>query len=296
MKKIALKTYGKLNLSLGITGVRKDGYHLLDMMMQSVSLCDILTIEKTNSEGVTLSCSDPSLPCDNKNIAYRAYEKFVDALQKKGRGPFGVHIDIEKNIPHGGGMGGGSANAAGVLVGLNTLCETPFSTTELCEIGLALGADVPFCIKGGTMRVQGIGEVLTPLPKLYGVYFVIAKPQKSVSTAKAYSDYDNCEKGIAVDNEKLIQALDTKDLDMFTKNMGNALEEAVDLKEIDTLKEQLEKTGAQKAMMTGSGSCVFGLFTGLKEAKQSAETLRQFAPFVTVATPVQTGVEITGTQ
>lgn len=288
MEQVQLKAYGKLNLSLGITGLREDGYHLLDMVMQSVSLFDTLTITLTTTKKITLSCSDSSLPTNQDNIAYKAVEAFYKAANE----PFlGVTVHIQKHIPHGGGMGGGSADAAGVLQGLNILHNNLFSQSLLCEIGLTLGADVPFCIKGGCFRVQGIGEQLTKIKGLEEICFLIAKPEKSVSTVAAYKAYDQVKDLTVYNNAQLIKAMEKQNVPLALSGMVNALEKAVKLPEIVSLKQQLMNVGAMKALMTGSGSCVFGVFESFSLAQKAKEKLQGQIESLWVVNPVSSGVE-----
>lgn len=291
MKKVSLHTYGKLNLSIGITGVRNDGYHFVDMMMQTVSVFDTLTVCSGDKKGITITCNDPTLPTDSKNLAYRACEMFFKAMNLSFR-EIGVEIDIIKRIPHGGGMAGGSANAAGVLFGLNLLYGEVFTSQELCEIGVTLGADVPFCLTGGTARVKGIGEIITPVSPLGELYFVIAKPKEGVSTVQAFSDYDKVPHCVFVDNDEFIKTLEKENFKKLYPLMENALEDAVKSEEIEQLKRLLYEYGAQKSLMTGSGSCVFGVFESKKEALLCERKMKGKASFVAFATPKQKGIEV----
>ena len=152
------KAYAKINLSLDIVGVRDDGYHLIKTVMQSISLHDVISISEEGSE-ISITCNDPSVPCDERNIVYKCAKRFFEYWGIE----FGVHIDIQKNIPSQAGLGGGSADGAAVLVLLNRICGNPFSDEELCIIGAKVGADIPFCIVGGCVLCEGIGEVLTPI-------------------------------------------------------------------------------------------------------------------------------------
>ena len=179
MKRLTVPAPAKLNLSLDIVGVREDGYHLLRMIMQTIDLCDQIVLERADE--ISLTCNLPELPCDERNLAVRAAHAFFERTGLPG----GVRMTLDKNIPHGAGMGGGSADAAAVLKGLNELCGTDLSQQELCEIGLRLGADVPFCIVGGTQLAEGVGERLTPLPPLPDCFLLVAKPEQGVSTPEA---------------------------------------------------------------------------------------------------------------
>ncbi|MBR3289908.1 MAG: 4-(cytidine 5'-diphospho)-2-C-methyl-D-erythritol kinase, partial [Clostridia bacterium] len=191
MNALTLNAPAKINLTLDILGTRADGYHELRTVMQTVDLADTVTVERTEDEGITLSLSDPALPCDRRNTAYAAAEVFFAALQKRGGQPFGVRIHVTKIIPQQAGMAGGSADAAAVLRGLNTLAGHPFSPDDLCALGAQVGADVPFCVRGGAALATGIGERLSPVPSLPdNLFIVVCKPPVGVSTGAAYAAVD----------------------------------------------------------------------------------------------------------
>ena len=185
--KITAYAPAKINLFLDIIGRLDNGYHSLFMVMQSVGLEDVLTLEISEENGIYLTCSDERLPTDEKNIAYKAAKKFFEAMEKEPC----VKIYIEKKIPFAAGLAGGSADAAAVLVALNELYGRCFDTRELCKIGLLIGSDVPFCICGGTQLSQNTGGVLSPLEPLKECFIVLAKPECGVSTAEAYAAVDN---------------------------------------------------------------------------------------------------------
>ena len=185
---IALKAYGKLNLLLDIVGKRHDGYHTLKSVFQSVSVYDMLTVTLTDDDKITIDCDDESVPCDERNLVYKACTAFFEAT---GKDFHGVNILLEKNIPSMAGMVGGSADCAATLVALNVLTEAELTEAQLCDIGEKLGADVPFCIVGGTVLCEGIGEILTPLPDLEECYFAVCKPEISISTPECYKKFDN---------------------------------------------------------------------------------------------------------
>ena len=273
------KAYAKINLSLDIVGVRDDGYHLIKTVMQSISLHDVVSVEKT-AGGITVSCDDPAVPCDERNIVYKCAKRFFERI---GNG-FGVHIDIQKNIPSQAGLGGGSADGAAVLVLLNKLCNDTLSTKELCEIGVSVGADIPFCIVGGCVLCEGIGEVLTPIESKLELNLCIVKPEFSVSTAEAYRAFDNAEISCRPDTDAVIKALECGDKTVLADNLVNVLE--MDGR-IDKIKSRLVKSGAMAACMSGSGSAVFGILKDLK-----LPTYTEYDSKVFSAHTVDSGVEI----
>lgn len=269
MKRLTVPAPAKLNLSLDIVGVREDGYHLLRMIMQTIDLCDQIVLERADE--ISLTCNLPELPCDERNLAVRAAHAFFERTGLPG----GVRMTLDKNIPHGAGMGGGSADAAAVLKGLNELCGTDLSQQELCEIGLRLGADVPFCIVGGTQLAEGVGERLTPLPPLPDCFLLVAKPEQGVSTPEAYRAYDRLTDVLHPDTAELTGLLSRGDLSGFCARMENVLEPAVPLPEIQQIRAEMLAAGALGSRMTGSGSAVFGVFTQEQPALVCKKNLKK---------------------
>ena len=245
------KAYAKINLSLDIVGVRDDGYHLIKTVMQSISLYDVISVKK-NGADITISCNIPYIPCDKRNIVYKCAEKFFEHTKTR----FGVHIDIQKNIPSQAGLGGGSADGAAVLVLLNKLCNNPLTTDELCEIGAKIGADIPFCIVGGCALCEGIGEVITPIDSKASLDLCIVKPSFGVSTFEAYRAFDNAEILSHPDTDVVIKSLEDGDKKTLSNSLVNVLE--MD-KRIDEIKDFLVESGAAASCMSGSGSAVFGI-------------------------------------
>lgn len=245
---------GKINLALAITGRRDDGYHDIDTIFQSIGLHDVIRLEEADE--FLLTCSNSALACDETNLAYKAYK----ALLPYRRGPKGVRIHIEKNIPVAAGLAGGSTDCAAVLRGLNRLWRLGLTTEELCRIGASIGADVPFCICGGTMRGRGIGEILTPLPPLPPRPVLIAHPPVPVYTGKAYSLFDTTPRlqGIAVD--EAVKAVEAADFEGLEVHMGNTFEELVmpDVPMIESCRAMLLRQGL-RPLMAGSGPTVFAL-------------------------------------
>lgn len=257
MNEIKLRAPAKLNLYLDITGRRADGYHELETVMTSVDLCDIVTIKPTDGE-IRVSCTNSEIPQNEGNICFKAAKSFFEAAKIQG----GAEISIEKKIPHGAGMGGGSADAAAVFRGLNELFGYPLKTDELLKIGEKTGADVPFCIVGGTKICRGIGEIISDCPILPRKFFLIIMPNFSCDTKAAYRRYD--ENPIEPKN-----ALEKFCAD-FPKALYNAFEELYQSEKIREIKKKLIENGAENASLTGSGAAVFGVF----ETREKAENAK----------------------
>lgn len=247
-----------------IKGKREDGYHLIDTFMHSVSLFDELRIEK--AENITLVCDNSEIDGE-KNIAYNAALKFFEAANIKG----GARIKISKYIPTAAGLGGGSADAAAVLVGLNKLYNANLSYDKLCETALTLGADVPFFIKGGCQRAEGIGEILTTHKPLQNGYFVLAKAETKPSTKRMYEIIDN-KPLYLVDTNKVIEAVKCNDLSLLSNHMGNAFEKVWEESEV---KQKLLSFSPLAVSLSGSGPTWFALFDGKDKAQSTFEKLKK---------------------
>ncbi len=273
MKSIKLKAYGKINLGLDVLGKRDDGYHDLDMIMQSVDLHDVITITKNDSGEITVKSNTSKIPNDKSNLAYRAAKLLMEEFNIEK----GVEIEIEKNIPISGGMAGGSADCAAVLKGMNKLFKLKLTEQQLMARGVRLGADVPFCIMGKTARAEGIGEVLTPIPNKLKGYLVIAKPPISVSTGFAYGQIDKVKIKNRPDTEGIIEAIKENDLNSLVKTICNVFEEVTipEHKEIEEIKTKLKDCGALNAMMSGSGPTVFGIFEDKKKAVEAIDRIKE---------------------
>ena len=260
------KAYAKINLVLDVAGKRSDGYHNVDMIMQTIGLCDILYVEK--AFGSIEISGTGTIPYDKTNLAYRAAKLFFDVTGKKG----GAKIYIEKNIPVCAGMAGGSSDAAAVLTALNSIYGKPLGTKRLMRISSVLGADVPYCIKGGTARAQGIGEIITPIQSLKKINVVVIKPPINISTPWAYSSLDT-ENLCHPDTAKAQTAIEKGDNKELYALMGNSFENSVfkAYPEIKDIKERLKEMGADASLMSGSGSAVFGLFENENSAKNAYE-------------------------
>ena len=282
-----ISAHGKINLSLYITGCREDGYHTLHTVMQSVSLADVLTITKIDSDDFLVTCSQEELKGE-ENLAYKAAKLFTETLQVQDK----FHIHIEKQIPVSGGMGGGSADAAGVLFGLNHWYETPFSMEALCAMALSLGADVPFCLIGGTQLATGIGEVLSPLAPLPDCGILLVKPCEKGSTGAMYRKYDEI-KGLSQrKNCDIIDWIEKNDLVNISHSLENDFQPLYKNQAVEQAVSRLLDAGAMGACLTGSGPTVFGIFKTVDLARQAAERLRLFYEHCIVTTPVSEGCQV----
>ena len=284
---VNLKANAKINFCLDIIGVRNDGYHLIESIMQSIDLCDRVSICKTRTNEIELVCDGIKIPKE-KNTVYKAAVAF---LQEAEIGKVGLKIKVEKHIPERAGMGGASADAAAVLVGLNKILKTDFSREKLCEIGAKVGADVPFCIMGGTVLVRGIGEILTPLEHCSDCFLVIVKGDEGVSTKEAYDAIDSAQNLPGVHTEKIIDAITKGNFDSLKGRLINVFEKCTDVKEVREITDKLRELGAIEAAMTGSGSAVFGVFTDKAKAKNCVRALQKEYPFVCISKPTINGVD-----
>lgn len=260
--KVTLEAPAKINLMLDIIRLLPNGYHSLFMIMQTVDLCDTVEVSLRDDGVISLTCSEKALPVDRKNIAYRAAEKFFEATGLQ----LGADITLTKRIPFAAGLAGGSTDAAAVLKALNTLCETNLSTAQLCDIGVRLGADVPFCICGGTMLAQDIGQVLSPLPKLKDCFIVLVKPDVSVSTKEAYDAFDTCRDIRHPDCTAILHAAANSDFEGILENVGNVFEQFIEVPQRAEIKAIMRRCGSLACCMSGSGPTVFGIFDSEKNA------------------------------
>ena len=271
MEKIKITACAKINLSLSVLGKREDGYHELDTVMQSVDLSDTVYIEKCR--GIITDCKGISA---EENIAARAARLFCEKT-----GAEGCKIKIEKRIPAAAGLGGGSADAAAVLAGLNRLYKTGISKTELCEIAVKIGADVPFLIAGGTARARGIGEKLTPLMPLKDCWFLLAKAEEKPSTAEMFSRLDSTDY-IKPDIEKTVNAVNCGDLNGVLENLGNSFEI---LWSKSALKEMLSSTHPA-CSLSGSGPARFAVYGDLNAALRARDKLSAKGVFCEICKPL----------
>lgn len=273
MNRLELNAYAKVNLGLDVLRRREDGYHELRMIMQTVDLYDTLTLEKTEEPGISMTCNVEGLPCDERNLVYKSAKLMFDTFELPG----GIRMHLEKRIPMSAGMAGGSTDAAAVFNGINELYELGASKERLCELGVKIGADVPYCIVGGTALSEGIGEVLTQLPNVPDCIVLIAKPDFDVSTKYVYENLHANSLTYHPDIDAQVAAIRAGDLAGVIKVMDNVLETVTEKKytEITTIKKVMEEHGAMRAMMSGSGPTVFGLYEDADKAKEAAEAIRE---------------------
>lgn len=279
----------KINLTLDVTGKRADGYHNILTVMQSVDLYDTVTITDNDSGEITISCNYEGVPCNEKNICYKAAEKFFRATKNEGQG---VHIDIDKVIPTQAGLAGGSSDGAAVLMGLNKMFDTFLKTEELHEIAEKIGADVPFCLVGGTKYATGIGTTLKKLPDFSASHIVICKPDNvSVSTAEAYKKVDELNPHPAYTDE-MIKSLFSRDMFRITSTIFNDFELALKLEEVNEIKRIMYKRKALGAGMSGSGSAVFAVYNSQRKAEECVDALKEKYDKVFLCHPTKEGCKI----
>lgn len=282
---IKLKASAKINLSLDVTGKRKDGYHLIKSVFQSIGIYDILTVKK-EIDGIKITCDDKSVPCDSRNIVYKASQLFFENTGIDG----GVSIHIEKHIPSQAGLGGGSSDGAAVLCALNRLYETNMNIAELGEIGGRISADTAFFIYGGTAYVKGIGEQIMAIRSLPPINLVIAKGSAGISTPEAYKAIDSLVKPHHPDIKGLLKAIDKG---KFLKNCRlceNIFELVTTTQDVFNLKKLMLDFNAQVSVMSGSGSSVFGIFEEKDDALKCAENLKKAGFYAEYCTAVTQGI------
>ena len=273
MREIKLKAMAKINLGLDVVRKREDGYHEVRMIMQTIRMYDQIMLTEQKEPGIKVKTNVSFLPVTEDNLVYKAAKLLMDEFQVTS----GVEIDLRKFIPTAAGMGGGSSDAAAVLVGVNRMFKLGLSKQQLMERSVAIGADVPFCVLRGTALAEGIGEVLTPLPPLPKCFVLIAKPPINVSTKFVYTNLRANELTWHPDIDGQIQALWDGDLEEVCRKMGNVLENVTipAYPIISTIKEKMLQCGAVNAMMSGSGPTVFGIFSEREQAEKAAELLRE---------------------
>ncbi|WP_294154412.1 4-(cytidine 5'-diphospho)-2-C-methyl-D-erythritol kinase [uncultured Clostridium sp.] len=267
-----IKAYAKINIALDVVGKREDGYHLLKMIMQTVDLYDVIEITKTSSD-IKLNCNKPYVPTDERNLAYKAAKLFKEAYKIND----GVSINLTKNIPVSAGMAGGSTDAAGVLKLMNRLFNVNASDDELRVLGLKLGADVPYCINGGTALCEGIGEQITQLKPFKDKIVVIIKPPFGVSTKDVYKAFDLSKVVFHPRTEDIMRAMENDDIHFVANNMKNLLENVTLRKHrvIVNIKEAVRSYGALGTMMSGSGPTVFAFFDDMLKAQNCYDEMKK---------------------
>lgn len=286
MRKIIMTAPAKINLMLDVTGRLENGYHTLDTVMQSISLCDTVEISRNSSRTVTVECTDKNIPCGEsaeKNIAFKAAMAFYGCTGISG---MGLHISIKKSIPSQAGLGGGSADGAAVIAGMSILYGTELSGDRLCDIGSKAGADVPFCITGGTKICRGIGEIISHAPPLEDCFIVVGNGGCGISTAEAYKKIDRLEL-----SERLNSLIYDGTVNSLKKTGGNIFETVTENKDVSKIKKICVDSGAVYSAMSGSGSAVFGLFRGQKEAVNCSLSLKEQKFFSEICKPLKNGVK-----
>ena len=292
MSSIKLRAYAKLNLSLDVTGRREDGYHLVDMINRSVCLSDTVTLTETPDSEFSISCNFAYIPTDSRNLCWKAAE----ALSAAAGVPMPrVRVELEKTIPTQAGLGGGSADAAAVLTGLNALEGWGFSDEQLAEIGLGIGADVPFCLRGGAARVTGIGEVMEPFEDACRYWMVVVMPRRGHSTAEIFKALD--EEGRVFehpDTGAVKAALEAGELRAAFGSAGNIFEQAIPDEATQQIRCRMDRLGALHSAMTGTGAAVFGIFTSPHSAREACASFRETKHSAWSVRPSCRGVEIIG--
>lgn len=274
MDSIKVKTSAKINLSLDVVGRKPDGYHLIESIFQSVNIYDIITVSKIEN-GIHLTCNEPEIPCDSRNIAYKAARLFLDKTGIKS----GINIHIEKHIPSQAGLGGGSSDGAGVLYAMNTLFDTNIDICDLAKLAANISADTAFFIYGGTAFVQGIGEIINPIRLLPPIELVIAKGRSGISTPEAYKMIDELPEPNHIDTRKLLKAIDKGKFMYHCDCCGNIFEQVTTVNDVFDIKKRMLANGAENAVMSGSGSAVFGIFKDFEAAAKCSEKLKNIYPF-----------------
>lgn len=285
---VRVKAYAKINLHLDVTAIRADGYHNIESVMQSISLCDVIDVELLDSQKILIECDVKSVPLDEKNIAYKAAKRFFEKLNLK----MGARISIKKNIPMAAGLAGGSADGAATLIALNELLNTPMSAEQLCALGAELGADVPFCITCGCMYCDERGDRMTrfvEMPK--DTVFVVGCGGEGVSTPEAYKILDEKHDNFVNYEKKGVEALRGGLLlgkNEFCFELFNLFEAPISEKRpiVNEIKSIMNRNGAIKSMMSGSGPSVFGVFSCVEDAEGAMRAIIKAGYFSAIAYPV----------
>ena len=268
-----LRALAKINLGLDILGKREDGYHEVRMIMQTIQMYDVLEIHRSKSPGISLETNLPYIPCDERNLVYKAAKLLMDEFQIEE----GLSMKLDKSIPVAAGMAGGSSDAAAAFVGVNRLFNLGLSEQELMKRAVKVGADVPYCIMGGTALSEGIGEILTRLPAPPKAYLLVAKPDINVSTKFVYENLHADTLSYHPDIDGMVQAIKEGSLEGITDRMGNVLETVTEKEYpvIARIKEEMKKAGAENALMSGSGPTVFGIYRQKEIAQKAYGILKE---------------------
>lgn len=286
--KTTVKAYAKINLLLDILGTMENGYHDLFMLMQSISVHDTVKVELTTTKKIEITCSEADIPCDERNIAYKAAVAFFDITKVENPG---VKIQIKKTIPHAAGLAGGSADGAAVVVALKKMLCPELTDRDIIEICSVFGSDVPFCATGGTMIAQGTGTALTYMPQLDIPYMVLVKPDCSVATGPAYKAFDTAENVLHSDRNGMFYAVMNKDYNGIYQRVSNTFEQFIDVPQRVDIKAVMRKHNAKAACMSGSGPSVFGIFLTEEDAKAAYEELKKNYKDTFLCSSVEKGCE-----
>ena len=296
MNEVRVKARAKINLSIDVKGLLDNGYHEVEMVMQSIDLCDRIILKKTEG-GFSMSSSSSDIPLDKKNIIYKSWQLMREKFNLSG----GVNVFLEKNIPIAAGMAGGSADSAAVIYGINELFELNLSLDEMKKISCELGSDIAFCFEGGTQLATGRGTDLIKLPNFdTDMRLLICKPNAFISTKKIYKKYDSLAETDYIirrpNNKNLIKGIENKDENMIFSSMSNVLEPVTKrwCRDIGYIESVMKRYGAKFVMMTGSGPTVFGFFENYNDIKKCSNFLREKFRQTFITSISKNGVEIYG--
>lgn len=280
----------KINFTLDITGKLPNGYHTVDMIMQAVDLCDVVTVQK-NEGSINLTCDKDFVPCNSSNTAYKAVQLFSEYCNIDCT----VDVHIQKNIPAQAGLAGGSTDGAAVLVALNELYQTNLTIDELAQIGAKIGADVPFCLYGGTMLATGIGTTLAKIEhslQLQDYYILLCKPYVNVSTPLAYKKSDERPYSDNVHSNIVINAMQSNNIDDFCNGLYNDFDSLLQIEEVQHIKTVMKENGALTSVMSGSGPTVYGIYSTSAQAESTAKILKNEYSDVFIAKTCDYGCKI----
>lgn len=272
MNEYQIKAFAKINLGLDVVRRLENGYHEVRMVMQTVGIYDVLSLEKTDA-GITVTTDNGELPTDESNLIYKAARLMLEHYGISG----GVKIHLQKNIPIAAGMAGGSTDAAATLKGINRLFDLGCTLKELMKLGVSIGADVPYCVMGGTALAEGIGEMLTALTPAPDCYVLVAKPDISVSTKYVYEHLDAASIRQHPDIDGMVKAIEKGSLQGILERMENVLESVTvsAYPVIDTIKSRMKELGAVNSLMSGSGPTVFGIFINEETVREASERIKE---------------------
>lgn len=273
MQRVEERAYAKINIGLDVLRRRPDGYHEVKMIMQTVDICDVLTFTRQERPGIVVTTDKEELPGDESNLIYKAARLVTETCSVRE----GIKIELQKRIPMAAGMAGGSTDAAAVFHGMNEMFGLGMDEDEMCALGVKIGADIPYCVKGGTALAEGIGEILTKLPDAPACVVLVAKPDIDVSTKYVYENLHAESLEYHPDIDGMRAAIEEGDLRGMAERMGNVLETVTvnAYPVIREIKEVMKKSGAWNALMSGSGPTVFGIFGEEEKARKAYNEIAQ---------------------